>query len=55
MHETSLGYLRLGWCEERAGGPDDHACHVHLIPRRYGNTPNPRGGVRGVIRDKMAY
>jgi len=30
-------------------------CHIHLIPRRKGDTPNPRGGVRGVIPDKMAY
>lgn len=29
--------------------------HVHLIPRRKGDTPNPRGGVRGVIPDKMSY
>lgn len=24
-------------------------CHCHLIPRYVGDTPNPRGGVRGVI------
>jgi len=29
--------------------------HIHLIPRRDGDTPNPRGGVRGVIPDKMDY
>jgi ATP adenylyltransferase len=29
--------------------------HVHLIPRREGDTPNPRGGVRGVIPAKMSY
>jgi diadenosine tetraphosphate (Ap4A) HIT family hydrolase len=30
-------------------------CHIHLIPRRRGDTENPRGGVRGVIPGKMAY
>ncbi len=30
-------------------------CHVHLIPRRQGDHPNPRGGVRGVIPDKKDY
>lgn len=30
-------------------------CHIHLIPRRDGDTPDPRGGVRGVIPDKMKY
>ena len=29
--------------------------HVHLIPRRNGDTPNPRGGVRGVIPMKRDY
>jgi len=30
-------------------------CHIHLIPRREGDTPDPRGGVRGVIPEKMSY
>ena len=25
------------------------------IPRRKGDTGNPRGGVRGVIKDKQSY
>ena len=29
--------------------------HVHLIPRFYGDTPNPRGGVRHVIPGKGDY
>lgn len=29
--------------------------HIHLIPRHVGDTPSPRGGVRGVIPDKQAY
>ena len=29
--------------------------HVHLIPRRTGDTPNPRGGVRHVIPCKGNY
>lgn len=29
--------------------------HVHLIPRRNGDTENPKGGVRGVIPSKMNY
>jgi diadenosine tetraphosphate (Ap4A) HIT family hydrolase/5-methylcytosine-specific restriction endonuclease McrA len=30
-------------------------CHVHLIPRRMGDHPNPSGGVRGVIPSKADY
>ena len=29
--------------------------HVHMIPRRKGDHPNPRGGVRNVIPDKGDY
>jgi diadenosine tetraphosphate (Ap4A) HIT family hydrolase len=29
--------------------------HVHMIPRREGDTPNPRGGVRNVIPLKGDY
>jgi mutator protein MutT len=41
-------------CGESAGQTIFHA-HIHLIPRRDGDTPNPTGGVRGVIPDKMCY
>ena len=30
-------------------------CHIHIIPRRQGDTANPRGGVRGVIPTKQSY
>ena len=41
-------------CGETAGQTIFHT-HIHLIPRRKNDTPNPRGGVRGVIPDKMNY
>lgn len=41
-------------CGRSAGQTIFHA-HIHLIPRRDGDVPNPRGGVRGVIPEKMAY
>ena len=39
---------------ESAGQTIFHA-HIHLIPRRNHDTPHPRGGVRGVIPEKMSY
>lgn len=41
-------------CGEAAGQTVMHA-HIHLIPRRKGDAPDPRGGVRGVIPGKMSY
>ncbi len=29
--------------------------HIHLIPRYTGDTPKPKGGVRGVIPGKQSY
>jgi diadenosine tetraphosphate (Ap4A) HIT family hydrolase len=37
-----------------AGQTVFHA-HIHLIPRRDGDTPDPRGGVRGVIKGRRGY
>ena len=37
------------------GGQTVMHCHTHLIPRRSGDTADPRGGVRGVIPEKQKY
>jgi len=36
---------------EDAGQTISH-CHIHLIPRRKGDVPNPRGGIRNLIEGK---
>lgn len=41
-------------CGEAAGQTVMHA-HLHLIPRYVGDVPNPRGGIRAVIRAKQDY
>ncbi len=30
-------------------------CHIHLIPRRRGDVKDPRGGLRGIFKDKQIY
>lgn len=41
-------------CGPSAGQTISH-CHIHLIPRRQGDTPNPEGGIRSVIPEKIKY
>lgn len=48
-----------GWniginCGLSAGQTIFHA-HFHMIPRRDGDCPDPRGGIRGCVPDKMHY
>ncbi|MEJ2728340.1 MAG: HIT family protein [Deltaproteobacteria bacterium] len=53
--DSSVTGFNIGTnCGKSAGQTVFHA-HIHLIPRRDGDTPNPRGGVRGVIPGKMSY
>jgi len=52
--QTVMGFNIGMNCGETAGQTIQHA-HIHLIPRRWGDTPNPAGGVRGVLPGKMSY
>lgn len=54
LDDTITGYnvgINIG---EDAGQTVFH-CHIHLIPRRKGDTDNPKGGVRGVIPNKSDW
>ena len=52
--ESVVGF-NIGMNSGESAGQTVMHSHIHLIPRRKGDTPNPRGGVRGVIPDKMDY
>ena len=47
--------FNIGANSGKSAGQTVFHAHIHLIPRREGDTPNPMGGVRGVIPDKMSY
>ncbi len=51
---TPDGY-NVGFNAGAVAGQTVMHLHVHLIPRYRGDTPDPRGGVRGVIADKQKY
>lgn len=54
-NDSSIVGFNIGMnCGEPAGQTVFHA-HIHLIPRRVGDTPTLRGGVRGVIPARMNY
>ena len=53
--DSSVTGFNIGMnCGEDAGQSVFH-CHIHLIPRRKGDVDDPKGGVRGVIADKLRY
>lgn len=53
--DATIGGFNIGLnCGEAAGQTIFH-CHFHIIPRRRGDVPNPRGGVRHVIPGKGSY
>ena len=51
---TITGFNMGANCGRSAGQTVMHA-HIHLIPRREGDTGRPHGGVRGVIPERMGY
>lgn len=53
--DQSVTGFNVGVNAGEAAGQTIFHCHVHLIPRRDGDVPNPRGGVRGVIQEKQSY
>ena len=52
--KSILGF-NVGINDGAVAGQTVMHCHIHLIPRRAGDSPNPRGGVRCVIPGKADY
>jgi diadenosine tetraphosphate (Ap4A) HIT family hydrolase len=47
--------VNVGFNSGAAAGQTVEHAHVHAIPRRLGDVPDPRGGVRHVIPDRAEY
>lgn len=53
--DPAIEGFNVGVNSGKAAGQTVFHCHIHLIPRRLGDTHHPKGGVRGVIPNKMSY
>lgn len=53
--DSSITGFNIGMNSGESAGQTVMHSHIHLIPRRDGDTEKPRGGVRGVIPEKMDY
>jgi len=54
-NDRSVEGFNIGLNAGEVAGQTIFHCHFHLIPRRRGDVPDPRGGVRHVIPGKGTY
>lgn len=55
LFESGVEAFNIGVNDGAAAGQTiDHA-HVHVIPRRTGDVPDPRGGIRLILPPKARY
>jgi len=47
--------FNVGLNDGTAAGQTIAHAHIHVIPRRKGDVPDPRGGIRWVIPEKASY
>ena len=53
--DPTIAGFNFGANDGETAGQSVFHCHLHLIPRRAGDHPAPRGGIRGVIPHKAHY
>jgi diadenosine tetraphosphate (Ap4A) HIT family hydrolase len=55
MRELGVDAFNIGLNDGVAAGQTVLHAHVHVIPRRAGDVPDPRGGVRWVVPARAAW
>jgi diadenosine tetraphosphate (Ap4A) HIT family hydrolase len=53
--DPSVTGFNIGTNSGASAGQTVFHAHIHVIPRRDGDTDNPRGGIRGVIDGRRSY
>jgi diadenosine tetraphosphate (Ap4A) HIT family hydrolase len=54
-HDLNPDAFSIGVNDGRAAGQTVLHGHVHIIPRRQGDSPDPRGGIRWIKPEKARY
>jgi diadenosine tetraphosphate (Ap4A) HIT family hydrolase len=54
-HKMHPDGFNVGVNDGEAAGQTVMHAHIHVIPRRMGDDPDPRGGVRRVVAGKAQY
>ena len=54
-NDQTVEGFNIGMNSGEVAGQTVFHCHIHLIPRRKGDVPDPKGGVRHLIPDKGFY
>jgi diadenosine tetraphosphate (Ap4A) HIT family hydrolase len=54
-NDKTVKGFNIGMNSGEVAGQTVFHCHIHLIPRRKDDVPNPRGGVRHIIPGKANY
>ena len=54
-HRPGVDGINIGVNSGAAAGQTVEHAHVHVIPRRRGDVPDPRGGVRWVLPSHAPY
>jgi len=55
FEDLAVDSFNIGVNDGSAAGQTIEHAHIHLIPRRVGDVPDPRGGIRQVIPAKARY
>jgi diadenosine tetraphosphate (Ap4A) HIT family hydrolase len=55
LNELKPDAFNIGVNDGIAAGQTVEHAHVHIIPRRKGDVPDPRGGIRWIIDEKANY
>lgn len=53
--DPTVDGFNIGMNAGEAAGQTVFHCHIHLMPRRFGDVENPKGGVRHLIPGKGYY